>query len=306
MARKARTKLIVIVPAYNEAERIEATIKALKTVRAPFAKMGVDHLVYVIDDGSSDDTGKLAQAAGADKVVRHKINRGLGAAIRTGLGSARKDGADIVVKFDADLQHDPNDIFPMIQPIQDDEADVVYGNRFEKIAYKMPFVRRIGNIMFTGLMRFLTGWPLKDSQPGIFAVNKDYLENFYLPGNYNYTQQVLLDAYHRGLRFAHVSVSFQRRITGKSFVSLKYPFKVSRQILMVLVSVEPMKIFGSIGLLFLAPAFLLFATELALYFMGLDDKPVVHVNLLLGLSVFGLQTFFFGLIAELIVKTRKQ
>ena len=63
-------------------------------------------------------------------------------------------------------------------------------------------------------MRWLTDWPLKDSQPGIFAVNKTFLKNFYLPGDYNYTQQILLDAYHRNLRFSHVFVSFNKRKEG--------------------------------------------------------------------------------------------
>src|SRR5690606_15584467 len=107
-----------------------------------------------------------------------------------------------------------------------------------RITYKMPFVRRVGNWVFTRLMAWLTGWPLKDSQPGIFAVDRSYLECFYMPGDYNYTQQILLDAYHKGLRFQHADVTFRSRVSGKSFVSFRYPFKVLPQILMVLVGVK--------------------------------------------------------------------
>ena len=74
---------------------------------------------------------------------------GLGAAVRTGLLSADRIGADILVKYDADLQHEPNDIISLIKPIYEDEADIVYGNRFKKINYKMPIVRKIGNKVFT-------------------------------------------------------------------------------------------------------------------------------------------------------------
>ena len=154
--------------------------------------------------------------------------------------------SDIAVKFDADLQHNPNDIPAMIEPILNDRADIVYGNRFHKISYKMPFVRKIGNKIFTGLMRWLTGWPLHDSQPGILAVNLSYLEVFNLPGDYNYTQQILLDAYLKGLRFEHVSVQFQKRETGKSFISMKYPFKVFPQILMVIIGIKPFKNIGNV------------------------------------------------------------
>lgn len=300
--KKPSTKLIVVVPAYNEAERIHDTIQALLAIRGGMKKQGINLLVYVVDDGSTDDTRKKAEAAGADRILRHKVNQGLGAAIRTGLAASEKDGADIVIKFDADLQHDPNDIFELIKPILEDSADVVYGNRFNRIEYRMPIIRHVGNKVFTGLMRFLTGWPLKDSQPGIFAINRDYLNVFNLPGDYNYTQQILLDSYHKGMRFAHVDVSFRKRLTGKSFVSLKYPLKVGFQILMVLVIVEPMKIFGTIGLIFLSTGMIIFIIELVLFFMGHMPKPVVHVNAVLGCLFMGLQTFFFGLLAEIMKK----
>ena len=226
--------------------------------------------------------------------------------MRSGFSAARRDGADIVVKFDADLQHDPNDIVPLVQPILNDEADVVYGNRLERIEYKMPVIRKAGNRLFTRLMALLTNWPLKDSQPGIFAINRDYLNVFNLPGDYNYTQQILLDAYHQGMRFAHVPVTFRRRTTGASFVSLRYPFKVLPQLLLVIISIKPMKIFLPLGMLFLLIATGVFGVELVLWFMGETAKPVMHVNAVLGLAFFGLQTLFFGLLAQLIIMTSKK
>lgn len=295
-------KVIVIVPAYNEAEKITETVKALLAQKKPFSKDGRELLVYVVNDGSADDTAALAKKAGADRVLNHKLNMGLGAAVRTGLTGAHADGADIVVKFDADLQHDPADILPLITPILNDEADVVYGSRFEKIQYRMPFVRKIGNKVFTGIMRWLTKWPLTDSQPGILAVNSAYLRVSYLPGDYNYTQQILLDAYHKGMRFAQVSVTFNRRETGKSFISMKYPFKVLPQIVQVLVGVKPLLIFAPVGLAFLALGSLVFGVDILQWMFGSSTKPVQHVNLVLGLSTFGLQTLFFGLLADLIVK----
>ncbi len=295
-------RLIVVVPAYNEEERIAETITALRGVREEARQRGLELLIYVVDDGSRDRTRELAEQAGADRILRHRVNRGLGAAVRTGLTAARSDGADVAVKFDADLQHDPHDVLRISEPVFEDVADVVYGHRFEKIAYRMPFVRRIGNIVFTRLMRWLTGWPLRDSQPGIFAVGRAYLEVFHLPGDYNYTQQVLLDAYHKGMRFDHVDVEFRRRETGRSFVSLRYPFKVLPQILMVLVSVRPMKVFGTIGIVFLAIAAGVFFWQLGEYFAGTSPKPVMSVNLVLGSGLFGLQSLFFGLLAELIVR----
>lgn len=299
-------KLIVIVPAYNEEEKIEAAVTALKAKKAEYANEGIEFLVYVINDGSKDRTLELAEKAGADRVVKHKVNQGLGAAIRSGLSASRHDGADIVVKFDADLQHNPDDIKNLIHPILADEADVVYGHRFNRISYPMPFVRKVGNKVFTGLMRWLTKWPVYDSQPGILAVNSSYLDVFYLPGDYNYTQQILLDAHHKGMRFAHADVDFRKRETGKSFISYKYPFKVLPQILQIIVGVRPLKFFAPIGLFFLALAMLVGLGEMALWIAGSSPKPIEHVNLVLGSSLFGLQTLFFGLLADLIVKNNKR
>jgi len=305
VSESEQKKLLIIVPAYNEAARITETVNALLGVHQNLSSAGFMLLIYVVDDGSEDETRRLAHEAGAHRVLRHRVNIGLGAAVRTGLKAAKSDGADIVVKFDADLQHDPNDILTIIQPILDDEADVVFGNRFERIEYRMPLVRRIGNIFFTGLIRWLTKWPIKDSQPGIFAIDREYLNIFHLPGDYNYTQQILLDAYHQGMRFAHMPVAFRKRLTGKSFVSLKYPFHVLHQIIMVLVGIKPMSIFAPIGFLFLLVGSLVFSWELILWLLGETHKPVIHVYTVLGFSLFGLQTLFFGILAELIVKRQR-
>jgi len=301
-SRQEPTRVIVVVPAYNEEERIGDAVRALREEGKRLAERGIDLRVYVVDDGSRDRTRALAEEAGADRVLRHRVNRGLGAAVRTGLAAARADGADIAVKFDADLQHDPADIEDLVRPIVEDEADVVYGNRFERIEYRMPFVRRVGNLVFTGLMRWLTGWPVRDSQPGIFAVARAYLEVFFLPGDYNYTQQVLLDAYLKGMRFEQVPVTFRKRVTGRSFVSFRYPFKVLPQIVMVLVGVRPMRVFAPLGIAFLAIATSVAGWQVTEWWLGEAAKPVQSVNLVLGTGLFGLQTLLFGLLAELIVR----
>ncbi len=295
----------VMIPAYNEAEKIGETVRALRKGTQGLVDKGFVIKIYVINDGSSDDTAKLAKEAGADRIVNHKVNRGLGAAIRTALAVARDDGADIAVKFDADLQHDPADIEALIRPILEDDADVVYGNRFDRIEYKMPFVRRTGNLVFTRLMRWLTGWNVKDSQPGILAVNRAYLASFYMPGDYNYTQQILLDSFHKGMRFTHVSVAFRKRVTGRSFISFRYPFKVLPQIIMVLVGVKPLRVFGPIGFLFILLAMGVAGFDASQWMFADAAKPITHVNITLGAFLFGVQTLFFGLLADLIVKQRR-
>ena len=237
-------------------------------------------------------------------LVSHEINLGLGAAVRTGLNIAKERGSDFVVKFDADLQHTAKDIDKIIEPLIGNYSDIVYGNRLKKFHIKMPFIRRIGNKLFTGLMKKLTNWDLKDSQPGIFAVNKNYLNIFRIPGDYNYTQQILLDAYHKQMRFTHVDVSFDLRKSGDSFVSFKYPFKVFYQLLMVLVGVKPMKVFGLTGLLFLFLASIISLFQIYNFTLGLSTKPIENSNLVIVLIFLGVQLISFGILAQLIIEKK--
>ena len=299
-------KLLIIVPAFNEEKTIGSTLNGLLSIKDEIIKIGYELIIHVINDGSTDDTKNIAEKFEKVLVITHKKNMGLGAAVRTGLLSADRIGADILVKYDADLQHEPNDIISLIKPIYEDEADIVYGNRFKKINYKMPIVRKIGNKVFTNLMKWLTGWPIMDSQPGIFAVNNVFIRNFYLPGDYNYTQQILLDAYHRHLRFSHVLVTFNKRDTGKSFVSLSYPFKVIPQIIQVVIGIKPLKVFGPIGwFFFLTLGIFVFTYQFIFYILNLTEKPVENVNLVLGSFLFGLIILCFGFLADLVVKLNR-
>ena len=103
--------LTIIVPAYCEEDSISETIFALKKIKPQINDLGFNFQVCVVNDGSTDQTVERAIAAGADKIVHHHVNQGLGSAVRTGLQTAHRDKADIVVKFDADLQHDPHGYF---------------------------------------------------------------------------------------------------------------------------------------------------------------------------------------------------
>ena len=297
-------KISIIIPVFNEEKTIIKTIDSILEIFPLLKKKKLIPEIIVINDGSSDQSHKRLMNFKKIILVSHEINLGLGAAVRTGLNIAKERGSDFVVKFDADLQHTAKDIDKIIEPLIGNYSDIVYGNRFKKISYKMPFIRRIGNKLFTGLMKKLTNWDLKDSQPGIFAVNKNYLNIFRIPGDYNYTQQILLDAYHKQMRFTHVDVSFDLRKSGDSFVSFKYPFKVFYQLLMVLVGVKPMKVFGLTGLLFLFLASIISFFQIYKFTLGLSTKPIENSNLVIVLIFLGVQLISFGILAQLIIEKK--
>jgi glycosyltransferase involved in cell wall biosynthesis len=127
-------KVIAAIPAYFEANRIADTVRGI----LPY----VDTIV-VVDDGSQDGTAEKAEEAGAI-VLRHRINRGQGAALRTGTDAALQLGADIVLHIDADGQHDPTSIPTVLAPLHAGETDVVFGSRFlGQEAQGMPTNRRM-------------------------------------------------------------------------------------------------------------------------------------------------------------------
>ena len=215
-------RLAVIIPAYNEEETIFKVLKKLDHYLTSLEKVNYFEIV-VVNDGSSDNTEKIANDNSKTIVITHGYNRGIGAAVRT-VSVCWKNNFDIVIKFDADLQHDPKNIEELIALFWINQ--ICYGDRFSgKINYKMPTLRKFGNKFFTKLMKLITKYNISDSQPGLFAGNKKFLSNVTIFSDYNYTQQVLYSSYLAGLRFVQVPIQFNEREYGQSFVRLSYPFK---------------------------------------------------------------------------------
>lgn len=148
-------RVIAVIPAYNEAKRITGVVERTKKY--------VDAVV-VVNDGSSDTTADTARNAGAI-VVSHAQNCGAGAATMTGIEAARSLRADVIVTLDADEQHDPNDIPPLLQPIIEDRADIVFADRFGQ-KNRIPVIRRFFNAIGNLVTFATTGKWVNDSQCG--------------------------------------------------------------------------------------------------------------------------------------------
>lgn len=219
-ADESSRPVAVIIPAYNEAENLPPTLARIPRRERPDLK------VIVVDDGSSDGTAEVAQRHGADVVVSHRRNRGLGAALRTGLATANELDAQAAVYVDADGEYPPEQIPDLLAPIEAGEADYVLGSRYLGDRPKQRVFRRIGNLAFTGALNLAAGRRITDGQTGFRAFSRRALECAEIVHDYNYAQVLTLDLLKKGMRMLEVPVSYRQRTKGKSFIGPKYLWRV--------------------------------------------------------------------------------
>lgn len=299
-------RLIVNIPAYNEEEKIQETIK-----RIPRRFEGVSKvLIQVVDDGSSDRTAQVAREAGADFVLLHGINRRLGVMFATASENALKEGADIMVNIDADGQFDPNEIPKLLHPILTNQADMVIGDRFsQSTAKNIPWIKDFFNRLGASLVGSFLNIRTDDLTCGFRAHSRETLLRLNNPSGFTYTQETIIDAIGKNLRVVWVPVQVTYFADRKSkIVKSVYSFvnNSARIILKAVRDVRPLKFFGIPGLILIAVSIGLFVAFLANYFQ--DFKITPYRNYLLSslaTFVIGLQFFVFALIADMIKTNRR-
>ena len=210
----------VIVPAYNEAENLPDTLARIPRHRVPKLKL------IVVDDGSSDGTAQVSRRHGADVVITHARNRGLGAALRTGLAAANELDAQAAVYVDADGEYPPEQIPDLLEPIIAGNADYVLGSRYLGKREGQRVDRLLGNLVFTGLLCLFTGRRITDGQTGFRAFSRQALVCAEIIHDYNYAQVLTLDLLKKGMRMQEVPITYSRRTRGKSFIGPKYLWRV--------------------------------------------------------------------------------
>lgn len=228
------SKVLLIIPAYNEEESLRSLIEEIKTV-CPY----VDYLV--VNDCSSDDTERLLEELGANYITL-PCNMGIGGAVQSGYRYAAQNGYDIAIQIDGDGQHDVRFVKDMVKLIEDKQADVVIGSRFiDKEGFQSSQARRIGIRILSVLIRLMCGAKVKDVTSGFRAVNRRFIELFAenYPDDYP-EPEVIVTAKLHGAVINEVPVVMRERTTGKSSINLKrsiyYMIKVSLAIIICRIS----------------------------------------------------------------------
>lgn len=195
------SEIYIILSSYNEEETLEKVVDGL--VERGFK-------VLIIDDGSKDNTPTIAKnlVRKYNPMVfyyRHRINVGLGGAIKTGIKAALKRGADIMITFDADGQHNPDDLYNMYPPLQEDKADIVIASRDFS---DMPTGRRFGNTVMNYITYIFQGKMVTDSQSGLRAFTSDTARKLDLKSpQYGISSEIIGEIKRKNLRFMEVPMT---------------------------------------------------------------------------------------------------
>ena len=228
------SKVLIIIPAYNEEENI---VKVVDNLILNYPQY--DYVV--VNDGSSDRTRDVCR----DRKYQYlnlSINLGIGGAVQTGYKYAKSKGYDVAVQIDGDGQHDISDLEKMLPVLESGEADIVIGSRFiEREGFQSSLIRRTGIKFLSGLIWVCTGRKIKDVTSGYRAVNKRFIDIYaqYYPTDYPEPEAIISAIMNRG-KIKEIPVVMQERENGDSSISflrsIYYMVKVTLAIIICRIS----------------------------------------------------------------------
>lgn len=200
---------LAILPAFNEAASVASVVAEVRAADPGFE-------ILVVDDGSSDETARVALEAGAH-VLRLAHNLGIGGAVQSGFRYARERGFDIAVQVDADGQHDPADLPKLLAPLLAGDADVVIGSRFAEAGdYRASPLRRLAMRFFATTVSLVAQKRLTDTSSAFRAVNRRGIQLYsaHYPDGFLETVEATVIAVRNGLRVVEVPVAMRQRANG--------------------------------------------------------------------------------------------
>ncbi len=223
-------KVIVIIPAYNEELNIKNTCDKLEKIRKDL-DFQLDYIV--INDGSSDNTGKICKD-NKFPVINLVHNLGIGGAVQTGYKYAYKNNYDIAIQFDGDGQHDENYINDLVKPIIDGTANMTIGSRYVKdlSEFKSTKLRQFGITILSFILKITTGKKIYDMTSGFRAVNNDIIKLFASDYPNDYPEpETIVEIVQKGYKVEEIPVKMHEREFGVSSItplkSIYYMIKVS-------------------------------------------------------------------------------
>lgn len=289
-------KLFIQIPCLNEAEYLPNTLREL-----PKQVAGFDEVYWlVIDDGSNDETVKVAFENGVDYVVSFSQNQGLASAFQAGLDACLKLGADVIVNTDADNQYDASAIPALVAPILASTADVVVGDRDTANVSEFSWLKRRLQVFGTGVVKRFSGVSVTDATSGFRAFSREAATQINLVSKFTYTIESLIQVNEASLALANVPVKRNAsvrpsRLFGSTW---KYVRRNAWTMMRIYVQYRPLRLFLPLGVFLLVAAVIAW---LPWIIDNLDPPATPHVqSTILGAVLFisAIQVILFGVIGD--------
>ena len=296
-------KLIIQIPCYNEAETLAITLSAL-----PREVPGFDKVEWlIIDDGSTDETIKVARNNGADHIVRHIRNQGLARAFMTGIREAVRLGADVIVNTDADNQYNADDISSLTGPIINGQADIVVGARpIDSINHFSP-LKKLLQKMGSWVVRSASRTDIPDASSGFRAMSSDVAQQLVVFNNYTYTLETIIQAGQKNMAITSVPVRVNAYLRPSKLVKSipSYVIHSIVTIVRIFIVYRPFRFFASIGVILFGSGILIGMRFMWFYLNGHGGGHVQSLILASVLVGMGFQTLLIAVIADLLSVNRK-
>jgi len=296
-------KLIIQIPCYNEAGTLAIALGAL-----PREVEGFDKVEWlIINDGSEDDTVKVAKECGVDHIVNFKHNQGLAKGFMAGLKECLAQGADVIVNTDADNQYEAQDIPKLTQPIIDGKAEYVIGARpisqTEHFSPAKKFLQKLGS----WVVRKASKTDIPDAPSGFRAISRECAMQLNVYNNYTYTLETIIQAGQKNMAITSVPIRTNEDLRPSRLLSSipNYIKKSVVTIVRISVVYKSFQFFMTIAAILFTLGFLLGLRFLYYYFTGDGEGHMQSVVLSGVLMGMGFQTGLIAFIADLLSVNRK-
>lgn len=296
-------KLIIQIPCFNEAETLVAALADLPRTVPGFTS--VEWLI--IDDGSTDDTARVARQLGADHVVRHTRNQGLARAFMTGLDACLRLGADVIVNTDADNQYHAGDIPRLTQPILEHRAEFVVGARpIETIAHFSP-LKKLLQRLGSWVVRAASNTDIPDAPSGFRAISRTAAQRLMVFNDYTYTLETIIQAGQKNMAIASVPIRVNPDLRPSRLMkSIPSYIKHSiTTIARIFIIYRPFRFFGTTAAVLFGIGLVIGLRFLRAYLGGDGEGHVQSLILAALLLGMGFQALLIAFVADLLAANRK-
>ena len=295
--------LFIQIPCFNEAETLPIALAAL-----PREVPGFDAVKWlVINDGSSDETVRVAQENGVDYIVNHVRNQGLARAFMTGLEACVQLGADVIVNTDADNQYNAEDIPLLTSPILNGQAEIVIGTRpIDQVEHFSPFKKFLQKFG-SWVVRKASKTEIADTTSGFRALSREAARQIVVFTDYTYTLETIIQAGQKNMAIVSVPIRVNPFLRPSRLIKNIFSY-INRSILTIFrifVIYQPFKFFAIISLFLFSLGIIIGIRFLYFYSVGMGTGHIQSLILSSILLLMGFQSFLIAFVADLLAANRK-